>query len=241
MDVGSVDGEDVERLWSRIGNLTNIVRQCTKAVRLEQIEDALADFYLNKICNLSHNLLKRFKRANQEIRKWDGIRPSLISRQVANTEISGADVWVAKIAHLKRSMRHVKKDAGQKYAAKLSRSINSAKKKLADLERQGIMPTYSQEGLEDLLFGNSTLLYSKAEKELVLVKQELKRHKLFLEENIRRLNECDEADLVITKKQLFYYEKSLKTLEKCNDESVDSSSSESSDEEVDEEDEIIEE
>jgi hypothetical protein len=65
--VGTIDGEDLERIWSQLGNFSYIVRNMTVQGRRHQLEDALLDQRRRRIKALRPRLIKKKKRMEFEL------------------------------------------------------------------------------------------------------------------------------------------------------------------------------
>jgi hypothetical protein len=57
--LGMIDGEDLERLWSSLGNFSPIVRNMSREARREQLEDGLLGARRRGLNTLKKRLMKK--------------------------------------------------------------------------------------------------------------------------------------------------------------------------------------
>jgi hypothetical protein len=230
-DVGYVDGEDVERLWSQLGNLSSIVRQSSKASRFEQLEDSLAHFWESKYFALPQLLQKRRKKGEMDVARLtetvqanDGVLVGVPALFCA--DFNQADVIHAYIARQTLALRSLKRGSGQHYASQIKKGINKARNKLLALADEGIEAN-NVSFVEGNNYQEEGLLYSKAKREVVLSTKELQRLKTHMERIFTKAqNVFNEQKNYITRNLLNRLSDSLSTLSLL--ESVDSDSETSS-------------
>ena len=93
--LGNIDGEDLERLWSTIGNFSPIVRNMSKEGRREQLEGAFLAARRRGLGTLGERLIKKFRTTLDLITLkeecLESLRPSSVSKEDFDTEIRG---WI---------------------------------------------------------------------------------------------------------------------------------------------------
>lgn len=197
-EVGVIDGEDLERLWSTLGNFSPIVRNMSREARREQLEDALLGARARSLATLRERLKAKFQKIGKHLifkqECLESFRPVHVSNQEFEDQIRS---WLqeqhvlqdperpssligqlrAFIGSQYRLLKSRKSQRGQIYLQKVMKSIFKAKRKIQTLVSDGMEEDVA--GFEDLedkeLIVQTWLDLKRYEKELTYLSQDMER------------------------------------------------------------------
>ena len=163
--LGSVDGECVERIWSRLRDYTVSTRNMSSAHRDEQLEDAILFWRLRSESTLVSRLIKAYRQAKEEVDLWANTQEELPSR--LSGDVSIFDPLISEIAY-KRTLLKTR-PSGTRFATRILKSIKKLNDKIKELSRKGHALPASRDAF------NTTLKRERAQAELALAQEDLQR------------------------------------------------------------------
>jgi hypothetical protein len=200
--LGIIDGEDLERLWSTLGNFSVLVRNMSREGRREQLEDALISTRVRGLKTLPSRLKKKLQRTHVELNLKKDILISLkpvgqslsefesdIQRWMIDSDRveSSSQEPVSRIAQMKafissryRLLKSRKEDRGQIYLQKIMRSISETRKAI-----QALVTDEIEEDDDEIQALDVRMEVCRAWKDYKRTQQEIK----YLELDLARLNQ----------------------------------------------------
>jgi hypothetical protein len=197
-NLGIIDGEDLERLWSGLGNFSQIVRNMSKEGRREQLEDAFMAARRRSLASLGSRLKSKYKKIKEsipfkeeclrsfkptnlgtlqfeeQIQEWINLRHAIQDPQRPVPLISQLKAFIASRYNLLKTR---KENRGQVYLQKIMKSIIQTKRKIQAMVSDGLeedVSSFEEHTLKD----NIILVWlevQKAKKELTYLLQDLER------------------------------------------------------------------